>query len=68
MRGDRFLESLSLSHITCPECDIYGVFTLEERKPVKITCMHCKGDYLLEGDKLEPCQYDNIRPIYLDDC
>ena len=67
-KWDRVVKALSPSSLYCPECKINGCMTLEHIKPNIVSCMHCKGEYTVEeGDRLEPLQYSNVRPSYLEE-
>ena len=64
---DSFLENAGTNNYKCPECDVWGTFTLEERKPIILNCYHCKGSYTVTEHGLEANQCDNVKPLYLDD-
>ena len=68
MRGDRFLENLSLGARKCPECDIFGSLYLFAKKPPIVSCMHCDGEWSLKEDNysLRRERWDNIKPHYLE--
>lgn len=69
MRGDRFLENLSLGSRKCPECNTFGTLYAKERHPILASCYHCEGEWSLKEDKytLRRERYDNITPDYLED-
>ena len=69
MRGDRFLENLSLGARMCPECEVFGTLYLKERKPPLVTCLHCEGEWSLKEDNysLRRERFDNIKPYYLEE-
>ena len=69
MRGDKFLENLSLGSRKCPECNIFGVLYAKERHPILVSCLHCEGEWSLKADNdtLRRERYDNITPDYLED-
>ena len=68
-KRDRLLESLSLGSRKCPECQIWGSLLLEEREPVKVSCLHCDGEWSLkdDGHSLSRERWDNITPHYIEE-
>ena len=69
MRGDKFVESLSLGARKCPECNDFGYLYLKERHPPLVTCLHCEGEWSLKEDNysLRREKFDNITPYYLEE-
>lgn len=68
VRRERFLNNLSLGSRFCPECRKVSMY-VANRKPLRITCKHCKGEWGIKEDgyTLDRMDYSNIRPLYLEE-
>jgi ribosomal protein S27AE len=66
-KRDRLLERLSLGSRFCPECKTASLY-LAEKKPVRISCQHCKGEWEVKDDgyTLRRMDFSNITPLYLE--
>ena len=66
-KRERLVESLSLGFRRCGECDTVSL-TLDDLSNTKVSCTHCKGEWLVNDDKsLTRQTFDNVKPLYLEE-